>query len=74
MKISILMDNFPMAYLETLKQELNKFDLSAEVNVLGRDVLVTDTLNDVVKVQILAICCDRFRYGGGQNDDSSVSG
>lgn len=74
MKISLLMDSFPMDFLDLFKQELARFNLPAEVNILGKDVVVTATLEDVVQLQVLVIECDKFRFGGEKDDNLSQSG
>ena len=73
LKISITMDNFPMRFLPSLEADLAKH-VKCNIQVGGEDtVFVNCVTEDVVKGQIVVILCDKYRFGG-DNDDSSVCG
>ena len=64
MKVSITMDNFPMLFLNMLIQDLSKLVGSVDVQVGGEDtVYVSFFSEDIVKVQEVAIICDKYRFG-----------
>lgn len=64
MKVSISMDNFPMLLLNMMIQELSKHIDAIDVQVGGEDtVFVNFCSDDIVKVQIVAIICDKYRFG-----------
>ena len=64
MKISISMDNFPMLLLNMMIQELSKHIDNIDIQVGGEDtVFVNFCSEDIVKVQIVAIICDKYRFG-----------
>lgn len=64
MKISISMDNFPMLFLNMLVQDLAKIIDNIDVQVVGESTLnVSFFSEDIVRVQEVAIMCDKYRFG-----------
>lgn len=64
MKVSISMDRFPMLLLNLMIQEISKYIDNIDVQVGGEDaVFVSFCSEDIVKVQIVAIICDKYRFG-----------
>lgn len=64
MKVSITMDNFPVKSLSAMIQELSKHIDNIDIQVGGEDtVYVNFFSDDIVKVQIVAIICDKYRFG-----------
>ena len=64
MKVSISMDRFPMLLLNMMIQELSQHIDAIDVQVGGEDtVFVNFYSDDIVKVQIVAIICDKYRFG-----------
>lgn len=64
MKVSISMDKFPMLLLNMMIQELSKHVDNIDIQVGGEDtVFVNFYSEDIVKVQIVAIICDKYRFG-----------
>lgn len=64
MKVSITIDNFPMLLLNLMIQEISKHVDNISVQAGGEDtVYVSFSSDDIVKVQIVAIICDKYRFG-----------
>lgn len=75
MKISITMDNFPMLLLDMMTKELAKHVDNINVQVGGEDtVFVNFSSDDIVKVQVVAIICDKYRFGRGDNGSEILLG
>ena len=75
MKVSITMDNFPMLLLNMMINELSNHVDNIDVQVGGEDtVFVTFCSDDIVKVQIVAIVCDKYRFGRGDNGSEVLLG
>ena len=66
MKFSISMDNFPMLLLDMLVHDLEEQGIHTSIQVGGEDtVFVTGEEDDIVKIQILAILCDKYHFAKG---------
>lgn len=64
MKVSISMDKFPMLLLNLMIREISQHVDNIDIQVGGEDtVFVTFCSEDIVKVQIVAIICDKYRFG-----------
>ena len=64
MKVSITMDKFPMLLLNMMIQDLAKYIANIDVQVGGEDtVFVSFFTEDIVRVQEVAIICDKYRFG-----------
>ena len=64
MKVTIAMDNFPMLLLNMMVADLSKHLDKIDVQVGGEDtVFVSFFTEDIVKVQVIAIICDNYRFG-----------
>lgn len=64
MKVSITMDNFPMLFFNMLLNDLSNLVSSIDVQVGGENtVFVSFFSEDIVKVQEVAIICDKYRFG-----------
>lgn len=64
MKVSIAMDNYPMSLLNLMVEEISKYIDNISIQATGKDtVLVSFCSDDIVKVQIVAIICDKYRFG-----------
>lgn len=64
MKVSLSMDKFPMLLLNLMIQEISKHVDNIDIQVGGEDtVFVSFFSEDIVKVQIVAIICDKYRFG-----------
>lgn len=64
MKVSITMDKFPMLLLNMMIQDLAKYVENINVQVGGEDtVFVSFYSEDIVRVQEVAIICDKYRFG-----------
>ena len=75
MKVSITMDYFPMLLLDMMTKDLAKHVENINVQVGGEDtVFVSFFSDDVVKVQIVAIICDKYRFGRGDNGSEILLG
>ena len=75
MKVSLTMDDFPMLLLDMMTKELAKHVSNINVQVGGEDtVFVNFCSDDVVKVQIVAIICDKYRFGRGDNGSEVLLG
>lgn len=64
MKVSIAIDNFPMLLLNLMIQEISKHVDNISIQAEGEDTVhVSFSSDDIVKVQIVAIICDKYRFG-----------
>lgn len=73
MKIAITMDNFPVLLLNQMIRELGKHIDDIDVEVGGEDtVFVNFCSDDIVKVQIVAIICDKYRFGENINPEDRL--
>ena len=73
MKVSITMDNFPMLLLNLMVQEISKHVENIDIQVGGEDtVFVNFCSDDIVKVQIIAIICDKYRFGENINPEDRL--
>lgn len=64
MKVSITIDNFPMLLLNLMIQEISKHVDNISIQAEGEDTVhVSFSSDDIVKVQIVAIICDKYRFG-----------
>lgn len=71
MKVALTLDNFPMHFVDTMEKELRKRIPSVDIQVGGEStVFVTFTSDDIVKIQEGCIICDKYRFGGEEDDDS----
>lgn len=74
MRISITCDNFPMTLLEYFKSDLSRY-IDANIQVGGGDtVFVNFATDDVAKAECAIAICDKYRFGGGMDENSSESG
>lgn len=65
MKVSITMEGFPMNALNRMITELASRHEGIDVQVGGgTTVYVTFSSEDICKVQVLSIICDKYYYGG----------
>ena len=72
MKVSLTLDNFPMLLFDMMVQELAQHIDNVNIQVGGEDtVFVNFCSDDIVKVQIVAIICDKYKFGGG-SDGSEI--
>lgn len=72
MKVSLTLDSFPMFLVDTMVADLKKRLPFIDVQVGGEDtVFVSFSTPDIVKVQEIAIICDKYNSGGG-SDGSEV--
>lgn len=66
MKIQITMDSFPLSLLEMFENDLKCQNIRATIQVGGEDTVFACTeVDDVVKAQIFAILCDKYRFAKG---------
>lgn len=73
MKVSISMDKFPMLLLNMMIQEISKHVDNIDIQVGGGDtVFVNFCSEDIVKVQIVAIICDKYRFGENINPEERL--
>ena len=73
MKVSITIDNFPMLLLNLMIQEISKHVDNISVQAVGEDtVYVSFSSDDIVKVQIVAIICDKYRFGENINPEDRL--
>lgn len=64
MKVTIAMDNFPMLLLDMLVADMARHLNNIDIQVGGEDtVYVSFFTEDIVKVQTIAILCDKYRFG-----------
>lgn len=64
MKVTIAMDNFPMLLLNMMVADMAKYLDNIDIQVGGEDtVYVSFFTEDIVKVQAIAILCDKYRFG-----------
>ena len=74
MKISITCESFPMMLFECFKDDLAHY-VEANVQVGGEDtVFVSFTTNDIARAECAVAICDKYRFGGGANENNSESG
>lgn len=72
MKVSLVLDSFPMLLLEMFKKELAKYVI-ANVQVGGEDtVFVTFEADDVVKAQEGVIIADKYHFAKGGGDGVEI--
>lgn len=72
MKVQIVMDDFPLLLLDMMTKDIMKHDVNASIEVKdGTTVQVEFSSDDIVKVQLVSIICDKYRLGSGE-DGSSI--
>lgn len=65
MKVQLSMENFPMQALNRMITDLARRHDGIDVQVGGDDtVYVTFSSDDICKVQVLSIICDKYYFGG----------
>ena len=65
MKVTLVLDNFPMSLLNSFANEITKF-VDAHVQVGGEDtVFVFFQTDDVVKAQEGVIIADKYHFAKG---------
>ena len=64
MQLTILMEDFPMLFLNMLVEDLGKRAEDIKIEALNDgSVCVSFSSEDIVKVQEIAILCDKYRFG-----------
>lgn len=65
MKVQLTMEGFPMQSLNRMITDLAHRHDGIDVQVGGGDtVYVTFSSDDICKVQVLSIICDKYYFGG----------
>jgi len=79
MKVSLTMCDFPMLFLPMLTEDLEKQGIPVVLQTGGDDTLfVSGEIEDIVKLQILCILCDKYHFAKGlipatlEGDDTGV--
>lgn len=73
MKVQLTLTEFPMNLLNRMVVELAKHLEGIDIQVGGEDtVFVTFSTEDIVKVQVVSIICDKYYFGKGEGDDGSL--
>lgn len=65
MKVQLTMSDFPMQALNRMITDLASRHDGIDVQVGGGDtVYVTFSSDDICKIQVLSIICDKYYFGG----------
>lgn len=72
MKVQLTLSDFPIALVNMFVKDVSKRIDAIDIQVGGENtVYVTFSTSDIVKVQEIAIVCDKYMFGG-ETDDSEI--